>query len=273
MLGVSMATPPVTSPPSYGSIKSPPSVKASVGAAQTHVSSTAQPVPVTSAPLTTLGMNVAPIHAGTTATPLPLILRTRTADPIAGGLPTSLGPSTASTQATNLSMGQSFVSGPSIPLSTGPLLDTRTAPQSSTILTTHALPSYSSLPTASKPPTSTLPTIPQPPIPTIPAVQPPTLPTSQHPTLSIPTSQIPASIATSGSQALPQTSATPTQLTNQNAPIQPGVPTPLPPGLNLETLGVLCRLPESDLLKLKLPAGLLTAIKVWKMRQQKGKMV
>ena len=55
--------------------------------------------------------------------------------------------------------------------------------------------------------------------------------------------------------------------------IQPGVATPLPPGLTLETLGVLCRLPESDLLKLKLPPALLSAIKVWKARQPPSKSV
>ena len=53
--------------------------------------------------------------------------------------------------------------------------------------------------------------------------------------------------------------------------IQPGVATPLPPGLTLETLGVLCRLPETDLLKLKLPPALLSAIKVWKARQPPSK--
>lgn len=47
-----------------------------------------------------------------------------------------------------------------------------------------------------------------------------------------------------------------------------GVATPLPPGLTLETLNVLCRMPESELVKLKLPAGLLSAIRVWKERQQ-----
>ena len=50
--------------------------------------------------------------------------------------------------------------------------------------------------------------------------------------------------------------------------IQVGVATPLPPGLTLETLNVLCRMPESELVKLKLPAGLLSAIRVWKERQQ-----
>ncbi len=49
--------------------------------------------------------------------------------------------------------------------------------------------------------------------------------------------------------------------------IQAGVATPLPPGLTLETLAVLCRLPESELEKLKLPVGLLSAIKVWKEKQ------
>lgn len=49
--------------------------------------------------------------------------------------------------------------------------------------------------------------------------------------------------------------------------IQAGVATPLPAGVTLETLGVLCRLPDSDLLKLNLPQSLLSAIKVWKVRQ------
>ncbi len=51
------------------------------------------------------------------------------------------------------------------------------------------------------------------------------------------------------------------------ASIQAGVATPLPPGLTLETLAVLCRLPETELEKLKLPVGLLSAIKVWKEKQ------
>ena len=55
--------------------------------------------------------------------------------------------------------------------------------------------------------------------------------------------------------------------------IQAGVATPLPPGLTLETLAVLCRLPETELEKLKLPAGLLSAIKVWKDRQPAKKGV
>ena len=49
--------------------------------------------------------------------------------------------------------------------------------------------------------------------------------------------------------------------------IQPGVPTPLPPGVNLETLVGLCRLPEAQLLRLQLPQPLLSAISFWKMRQ------
>lgn len=53
--------------------------------------------------------------------------------------------------------------------------------------------------------------------------------------------------------------------------IQAGVAMPLPAGVTLETLGVLCRLPESDLLKLNLPMPLLSAIKVWKARQGPGK--
>lgn len=54
---------------------------------------------------------------------------------------------------------------------------------------------------------------------------------------------------------------------SSSAGIQAGIATPLPPGLTLETLGVLCRLPEIDLQKLKLPAPLMSAIKVWKARQ------
>ena len=52
------------------------------------------------------------------------------------------------------------------------------------------------------------------------------------------------------------------------APIQPGMVTPLPPGLNLEALSKLCSLPESELLKHNLPPNLLTAIKVWKLQQK-----
>lgn len=63
--------------------------------------------------------------------------------------------------------------------------------------------------------------------------------------------------------------ATPTssQLAGHGSSIQPGVPTPLPPGVNLETLVGLCRLPEAQLLKLQLPQPLLSAISIWKMRQ------
>lgn len=60
---------------------------------------------------------------------------------------------------------------------------------------------------------------------------------------------------------------------NVNDGIQAGVATPLPPELTLETLAVLCRLPESELEKLKLPSGLMTAISVWKDRQPAKKGV
>ncbi|XP_064404063.1 mucin-5AC-like isoform X2 [Halichondria panicea] len=63
-----------------------------------------------------------------------------------------------------------------------------------------------------------------------------------------------------------QFKATP-KATKATTGIQAGVATPLPPGLTLETLAVLCRLPESELGKLKLPVGLLSAIKVWKEKQ------
>ena len=81
-----------------------------------------------------------------------------------------------------------------------------------------------------------------------------------------------ASTATSQSKQT-QAASVPPSSTVQSTPsssgggIQPGIATPLPPGLTLETLGVLCRLPEVDLLKLKLPAALMSAIKVWKARQ------
>lgn len=39
---------------------------------------------------------------------------------------------------------------------------------------------------------------------------------------------------------------------------------PLPPGLTLDTLAMLCRMSDSDLTKLKLPATLLSAIRVWR---------
>ena len=59
--------------------------------------------------------------------------------------------------------------------------------------------------------------------------------------------------------------------TTTSSGIQAGIATPLPPGLTLETLNVLCRLPEADLLKLKLPPALLSAIKVWKAGQMPTK--
>ena len=68
--------------------------------------------------------------------------------------------------------------------------------------------------------------------------------------------------------SVPATSSTSNQLTSTK--IQAGVAMPLPPGLTLETLGVLCRLPESELIKLKLPQALLPAIRVWKARQFPG---
>lgn len=80
---------------------------------------------------------------------------------------------------------------------------------------------------------------------------------SQAPPLAPPTTLTTAASTSSGS----------------TSGIQPGVAMPLPPGLTLETLGVLCRLPESDLLKLKLPPTLLSAIKVWKARQPPGRSV
>ena len=68
--------------------------------------------------------------------------------------------------------------------------------------------------------------------------------------------------------------ATTTSSSGSSGPgIQPGVATPLPPGVTLETLGVLCRLPESDLMKLKLPPTLLSAIKFWKARQPPSRSV
>lgn len=78
--------------------------------------------------------------------------------------------------------------------------------------------------------------------------------TSQAPPIAPPTSTPNTATSTSGGSG-----------------IQPGVATPLPPGLTLETLSVLCRLPETDLLKLKLPPALLSAIKVWKARQPPSK--
>lgn len=63
------------------------------------------------------------------------------------------------------------------------------------------------------------------------------------------------------------TTPSPLVTARNNHAIQPGVPTPLPPELTPEKLGVLCRLPESELTKLRLPLGLLTAIQVWKAQQ------
>ena len=65
--------------------------------------------------------------------------------------------------------------------------------------------------------------------------------------------------------------STPSQSQQGGSGIQPGVATPLPSGLTLETLGVLCRLSETDLMKLKLPTAVLSAIKVWKARQPPSK--
>ena len=49
--------------------------------------------------------------------------------------------------------------------------------------------------------------------------------------------------------------------------IQPGMVTPLPPGLTPDMLAMLIGLPESDLSKLNLPPALLTAIRVWKRKR------
>ena len=70
------------------------------------------------------------------------------------------------------------------------------------------------------------------------------------------TTTVPSSI-TNTAHPLPQPTTT-------TEPIKPGVPTPLPPGVNPETLAVLCRMPDSDLQKLNLPVALLTAIRVWR---------
>lgn len=56
-------------------------------------------------------------------------------------------------------------------------------------------------------------------------------------------------------------------VTTSSTGIQAGIAMPLPPGLTPETLNVLCRLSDNDLHKLKLPPALLSAIKVWKVRQ------
>ena len=92
--------------------------------------------------------------------------------------------------------------------------------------------------------------------------QPPAATSSLAPTIAPPTTTV---------AVAPPTTMSGTQ--QGVSGIQAGVATPLPPGLTLETLGVLCRLPETDLLKLKLPAALLSAIKVWKARQPPGRSV
>ncbi len=74
-----------------------------------------------------------------------------------------------------------------------------------------------------------------------------------------------STVPTAGGQSINFTAAT------KSGGIQPGVATPLPSGVTLETLGVLCRLPDNDLMKLNLPPPLLSAIKVWKARQGSGK--
>ena len=76
----------------------------------------------------------------------------------------------------------------------------------------------------------------------------------------------PANLNTSGTPASVMTSLPNPRVTA--APIQPGMVTPLPPGLNLEALAKLCSLPESELVKHNLPPSLLTAIKVWKQQQK-----
>ena len=89
----------------------------------------------------------------------------------------------------------------------------------------------------------------------------------KQPTSLTTTTQPPDQVSSVG-KSTASTTSTSNQSTSTG--IQAGVATPLPPGLTLETLGVLCRLPEGDLLKLKLPQTLLSAIKVWKARQIPG---
>jgi len=81
-----------------------------------------------------------------------------------------------------------------------------------------------------------------------------------HPAHSLKSSPAPSVPGNQAASALP--------VATKSGGIQPGVVTPLPNGVTLETLGVLCRLPDSDLVKLNLPQPLLSAIKVWKARQQ-----
>ena len=80
----------------------------------------------------------------------------------------------------------------------------------------------------------------------------------------IPQQTNPQPVYSDASKTLPST-------TPNSEPIKPGVPTPLPPGVNPETLGVLCRMPDSDLQKLKLPPVLMTAIRVWRGQQGSGR--
>ena len=88
-----------------------------------------------------------------------------------------------------------------------------------------------------------------------------------------PPSTTPTTSLTGTSVSATSTSSSSTSSHGGVSGIQPGVATPLPPGLTLETLGVLCRLPESDLMKLKLPPALLSAIKFWKARQPPSKSI
>lgn len=76
-----------------------------------------------------------------------------------------------------------------------------------------------------------------------------------------------APLPPSSSTSIQATPTTTSSSSSSSGGIQAGIATPLPPGLTLETLGVLCRLPDADLQKLKLPAPLMSAIKVWKARQ------
>lgn len=68
----------------------------------------------------------------------------------------------------------------------------------------------------------------------------------------------------------PTTSSVAPTTSSAGDPIKPGVPTPLPPGVNPETLAVLCRMPDSDLQKLNLPVVLMTAIRVWRGQHSSG---
>lgn len=127
------------------------------------------------------------------------------------------------------------------------------------------------LPTAKAPAIELAQPPPPPPYPSaslIPSL-PPSLPHGVTPSLTVANNPVakPAVSATATAAAVP---APPTsQPTNRSAPlgpIQPGIPTPLP-GLSLESLAALCKLPEDQLVRLQLPPGLVTAIRVWRMRQ------